>query len=168
MKLLIFFDRYDKITLYIYIIKHFYLGEAKTMEKTEKNLGLDFVVCLLSCIIAFISHGLTDQLLEVGESNTINIYSFYRGAFIFLAPCAIEAIELITSTKKGNRFDVFELIVGVIGIVLTGYLLYEIIIEKNAICVQVISLLLLIYPLKFVVHLVDDFLILIKNRNRID
>ena len=90
----------------------------------NKATGRDLVFCLLSCLVAFISCGMTNQLLEYNqEGQIINTLGFYRGAFIFLAPCAIEALDLITLKKdKEKILDVSGIIIGVASIILTGYI----------------------------------------------
>ena len=135
------------------------------MYNTEHNIALEWVISLLTCAITFISYGMTKELLKTSSEGTLIVLDFYRGAFVFLVPCAIEGINLITSKiSKKKAIDVCELFIGAAGILLTGYLLYEVIVEGNLLCAKLISYLLLIYPLKFVISSVDGFIELIKLR----
>ena len=142
------------------------------MNDKNYKYGFDFIVTLFSLILLIISYCMTVNLIDnsvnVDTSDAIMPYrSFIRGAFIFLAPCAMEGINLfVTKMAKKKGLDIFELSIGLMSVILCIYLFFVIFMEKplSDTCADIIKFMLLVYPLKALVNLLDVILQAIRFR----
>ena len=152
------------------------------MNDKNYKYGFDFIVTLFSLILLIISYCMTVNLIdnsvnfEANNTNTITVdtsdaimpyRSFIRGAFIFLAPCAMEGINLfVTKMAKKKGLDIFELSIGLMSVILCIYLFFVIFMEKplSDTCADIIKFMLLVYPLKALVNLLDVILQAIRFR----
>lgn len=151
-----------------------------------KAKGLDMVLCGVTFFVTVLSYEMTVDILKSTDIAAISAYvsdavetanqsstaviesiklSFLRSSFVFLSPCALEGINLLCS-KATKKFylDTIEIAIGVLSVLISIYLLVSVFrgtIPEN---LQWIRYLLLVYPVKFGINLIDSFFELFKLR----
>ena len=138
-------------------------GNTQLDKDRLKILCFDFFMDLIYVIIILSSYILTTDILS-DASNTNAELDFMRGAFVFIAPCALEAVNTFTSQEKEDKYqDKVEVILSMVGIFTTGILVLILIFDKGG-CAKIINVLIAAYPVKFVSNGVFDFIHLFQER----
>lgn len=143
--------------------------EAKDKMEAERNslkvLGFDFFVDVINIIIIISSYILTITILDDAASLNVN-ENFLRGAFVFIAPCAMEGIQILTSKGKTDKTqDGVEVILSLVSMVTTLALAMVLIFNNNE-YVILFRWLIMAYPLKIFSDSICDLLHLLKERKK--
>lgn len=131
-----------------------------------KIIGFDVLVDTFNAIVVISSYIITCNILNnATEANNFHM-EFIKGAFVFIGPCAIEGINLLTSkstfnSKILNKLDVFILVLS-IGLTILTAIFAILDIDK---CILLIEIAISVYPIKIVGKFALDIMKLNKERN---
>jgi len=107
------------------------------MESETKVTAGDMSFYFWSAVLIIISYVMTiDGLGEIkaGTDNTQTIWQFVKEAFIFITPCGLDALVLLTSPRsKPPLNDTVEIVITMLSLGVSAYLFIVIMLQKGII-----------------------------------
>ena len=135
------------------------------MADENKAIALDWIVNFITSVFLCISYSMTIDMLITLDNGDLDVLGFVRGSAVFLVPCALEGINIIIKkTGKKASIDKMEFAISILSILIGGYLVYAALANKNFIPVEIIKIMLTIYPLKYIINFFDGLIQLAKIR----
>lgn len=127
------------------------------MERGTKVTAGDISFYFWSAILIIVSYVMTiDGLSDIkaGSDNTQTIWQFVKEAFIFITPCGLDALVLLTSPRsKPHLNDTVEVVITMLSLGVSAYLFIVMMLQKGIMPLWIIQILLLGYPIRYVTNL---------------
>lgn len=132
-----------------------------SIDDKRKSLGFDCLVYLISVFIVSFSYWYTVKNITMQNVIESGYLEYIKTSYVFLSPCAIEAINFLVTEKK-KHLDAFEKHMGEASIVISAILLVMAFsgIKISECGAKILTAVLVIYPVKYAVLLFNSYKIL--------
>lgn len=122
------------------------------MKRISRDVTTDILLYFIMSILIVVGYIMTLEQLENIGTAEFSVYSFLKSAFVYITPCGLDICQMVIRRSRVN--DLIEFSTMVISLILSGCLIIIVIINNNFLPLALVQLLLLVYPVRYLVNFI--------------